>query len=157
MLSNLHSFKRYSFQGPSMVHDSIWNPSQLVSMNDLEQLSGEGFDDLFSYSSSPEARSPVSQHGMFRFDLVFEMQIVIVLSQTCANGQTTKFCESPNVAPATPSAAVVPRTPAICRVGSKQASASAKRIDGADHKSGKSQKRYDNQILIFEINKKDIE
>lgn len=53
--------------GPSMVHDSIWNPSQLVSMNDLEQLSGEGFDDLFSYSSSPEARSPVtSQPGMFR-------------------------------------------------------------------------------------------
>lgn len=55
--------------GPSMVHDSIWNPSQLVSMNDLEQLSGEGFDDLFSYSSSPEARSPVScnsQPGIFR-------------------------------------------------------------------------------------------
>jgi hypothetical protein len=53
-----------------MVHDSIWNPSQLVSMNDLEQLSGEGFDDLFSYSSSPEARSPVtSQPGMFRFDI----------------------------------------------------------------------------------------
>ncbi|CAG5111671.1 Oidioi.mRNA.OKI2018_I69.chr2.g5951.t1.cds [Oikopleura dioica] len=56
--------------GPSMVHDSIWNPSQLVSMNDLEQLSGEGFDDLFSYSSSPEARSPTNvtsqQPGMFR-------------------------------------------------------------------------------------------
>ena len=64
-----------------MVHDSIWNPSQLVSMNDLEQLSGEGFDDLFSYSSSPEARSPAtSQPGMFRFDLNFKIEAINVLS-----------------------------------------------------------------------------
>lgn len=73
---------RYSenIAGPSMVHDSIWNPSQLVSMNDLEQLSGEGFDDLFSYSSSPEARSPVSQHGMFR-------PVQMVKQQNSANPQ----------------------------------------------------------------------
>ena len=73
-----------------MVHDSIWNPSQLVSMNDLEQLSGEGFDDLFSYSSSPEARSPTNvasqQPGMFRFvPSFFPLEDYLVLFQAWAS------------------------------------------------------------------------
>ena len=67
-----------------MVHDSIWNPSQLVSMNDLEQLSGEGFDDLFSYSSSPEAKSPINvasqQPGMFRFASFFSFSKGLLFS-----------------------------------------------------------------------------
>jgi hypothetical protein len=46
------------FQGPSIVHDSIWSPTQMVSMNDLQALSDDGFDDLFAYSPKAGPASP---------------------------------------------------------------------------------------------------